>query len=203
MHGGMHLQTRRGQGTHVHAVVHSAPPSGPPAQRVMSSAHRCAARHARCAAHVSRAPAQAIQCSEACTHAHRHAHTYTHKLVHTYTLGPTPCAVQRVISASSPQDPLYVTLRTRRRCELRTNGERLCMWNVLNEVRMGDVLTWCACGRCVRVECVGRGARAARARSSACHAHARPTCTRARRWSLTGARSPARCPSSCSRMATL
>jgi len=44
----------------------------------------------------------------------------------------------RVISANSPQSPLYVTLRTRRRCELKHDGERLAMHNVLNEVRLPE-----------------------------------------------------------------
>ncbi|KAF5828732.1 ATP-NAD kinase [Dunaliella salina] len=42
--------------------------------------------------------------------------------------------LNRVISANNPESPLYVTLRTRRRCELRHGGERLAMHNVLNEV---------------------------------------------------------------------
>jgi len=42
--------------------------------------------------------------------------------------------LDRVISANNPQSPLYVTLRTRRRCELKYGGERLAMHNVLNEV---------------------------------------------------------------------
>ncbi|KAF5828733.1 ATP-NAD kinase-like domain-containing protein [Dunaliella salina] len=54
--------------------------------------------------------------------------------------------LNRVISANNPESPLYVTLRTRRRCELRHGGERLAMHNVLNEV----VVVRGACASVVR-----------------------------------------------------
>ena len=43
--------------------------------------------------------------------------------------------LERVLSARSPDHPLFVTLRTRRRCELvGNNSEVLCLHNCLNEV---------------------------------------------------------------------